>query len=98
MEYSEKFINWGYDNQIGIAKNTEVFFINERLSYKPEYIINNKIFVDVVPDALLTDAYIANCVNFSKSFAQVIVIPVSIINDLDKITIDDIKSKFNINF
>ena len=98
MDYNEKFIDWGYDNNIGVAKNTELFFINTRLSYKPEYIINNKIFVDIVPDAQITEDYISNCINFSKSFAQVIVLPVSILNDLDKITIEDIKSKFNINF
>jgi len=95
MEYNEKFIDWCYNNGLYATQNTEMFFINERASYRPQYIVNNKIFVDIIPDSAFNEKYAENCERFRKSFAPIIIIPVSVIDDLNKITISDINERFN---
>jgi len=98
MGYSKTFSDWCKDNNLHLAQNNEVFFINEKMSYKPEYIINYKIFVDILDDGEYTSEYAAKCERFKDGFAPIILIPHDLVPELHKITINDISERFNLSF
>ena len=42
------FMGWCAKNNLHVAANNEIFFINSRILLKPKFIINNKIHVDLI--------------------------------------------------
>ena len=48
IELNRQFLSWCSKNNLSLKENSEVFFVNERLLMKPEYVINDKIFVDIL--------------------------------------------------
>ena len=93
------FIDWCKDNQIPfIKKNTQIFFISPRVSYTPKFIINYKIFVDIIEDGVYDKQFEEKCLAFTQSFGQIILIPRSILPDLHKLTKNDIINRFEIYF
>ena len=57
IEVNRQFLNWCSTNGLMVKKNQEVFFVNERLLMKPEYIINDSIIRDTVPCDPITKTY-----------------------------------------
>ena len=94
----DNLLEWCKYQNLRIIKNDEVFFVNERLLLKPDYIINGKIFVETPNDFEVTEKYLEMRGLFSKSYGTIMVIPHSVINDMSEITKFDIQNKFNIKF
>jgi hypothetical protein len=89
---------WCNEQGMLITQNNEVFFVDEKLLMKPEYVINKKIYIDLVDDNELTDKYLEFCRLFSSSFGTIIVIPRSALSGITSVTRKDIENRFNIKF
>jgi hypothetical protein len=98
IDYYNTLSNWCGDNGLFVRTNHEVFFINERVLMKPEYIINETVFIDLVDEGQITDKYLGYCELFSKSYGTIIVISREKLDDVKTITKKDIESRFNIKF
>jgi hypothetical protein len=90
--------NWCVGNQLKLRPNPEVFFVNGRTLIKPEFVINNEVYIDLVNDDELTDNYIEYCKAFSRSFGAMIIIKRTEIHNIHNITKEDIENKFDIKF
>jgi len=91
-------IEWCKYQNLRIRKNDEVFFINEKVLVKPDYVINSKVFVDIADDFEITEKYIQIRQDFSKSYGTLIILPKSILLNIMDISKIDIQTKFNIRF
>jgi hypothetical protein len=98
IDYYNLLSNWCGDNGLFVRTNHEVFFINERLLMKPEYIINETVFIDLVDEGQITEKYLGYCELFSKSYGTIIVISRDKLDDIKTITKKDFESRFNIKF
>lgn len=98
MDYYNLLSNWCRDNGLFVRTNHEVFFINERILMKPEYIINETVFIDLVDERQITEKYLGYCELFSKSYGSIIVIPREKLDGIATTTKRDIESRFNIKF
>lgn len=67
VELNRFFLNWCLKNNLNVRVNIETFFVNERFLIKPEYIINNKVFVDVIKNG---ETYNQNDEQNYKAFAN----------------------------
>ena len=90
--------NWCVGNQLKIRPNPEVFFVNGRTLIKPEFVVNNKIYIDLVNDDEVNDNYIEYGKSFSKSFGTMVVIKRSDLINIHNVTKDDLENYFNIKF
>jgi len=91
-------MEWCKYQNLRIKPNDEVFFINERVLVKPEYIINNRIFVDIADEFEVTEKYLQIRKDFSKSYGTIIILPKSVLANIMDISKIDIQIKFNIRF
>jgi hypothetical protein len=90
--------NWCNDNHLSLKQNHEVFFISERVLMKPEYMINNKVYVDLVDPSDLNDKYFEYARLFSLSFGTIILIPRSTVSEINSINKKDMEARFNFKF
>ena len=90
--------NWCIGNQLKLKSNPEVFFVNGRTLIKPEFVINNRVYIDLVNDDEVTENYIEYCKAFSKSFGIIITIRKNYLPNIHDITKKDIEERFNIIF
>lgn len=90
--------NWCVGNQLKLRPNPEVFFVNGRTLIKPEFVINNRVYIDLVNDNELTDNYIEYCKSFSRSFGIMITIKRSEMRNIHNVTKEDIENQYNIKF
>ena len=63
LGFLKSFLNWCLKNDLNVKENTEMFFVNERFLIKPEYIINNKVFVDILKNGEYNETNIDNYKN-----------------------------------
>jgi hypothetical protein len=98
IEYYNQLSSWCGDNGLFVKTNHEVFFINERVLMKPEYVINETVFIDLVNKSQMTQKYMGYCELFSKSYGTIIVIPIEELPKIESITKKDIETRFNIKF
>lgn len=89
-------LKWCNQKNIFIKENSEVFFVDEKLLMRPEFIINNKIYIDLVEDNEMNSKYLEFCRLFSSSFGTLIVIPRNTLPSIINITKNDIEERFNI--
>lgn len=94
----KQFFIWCTHNKITAKLNDESFLINEYTLMKPEFIINNRIYVDLVKQSEITTDYISKCKKFAKSFGTIILFPREMLYDLHLITKSDIELKYDIKF
>ena len=94
---SNYLLNWCNRHRLAIAPNTEVFFVNERALIRPEYIINNKIYIDLV-EGEPSEKYITYCQEFSRSFGTIILISYDTLPEIQNITKEEFELNYNINF
>lgn len=92
------FIDWCHHNHIPVKPNTEVFFVNETALLRPEFIINNNIFVDLIERNQITDRYKEICQEFSMSFGTIILVPFDTLPNIGSVTKEQFESKYNIRF
>lgn len=92
----KRFFIWCTHNKISAKLNDESFLINEYTLMKPEFIINNKIYVDLVKKSEITNEYILKCKRFAKSFGTIILFPREMLHDLYLIDKNDIEDKYDI--
>jgi hypothetical protein len=95
-EAAKSLIDWCETNNLMIYPNSEVFFISENVLMRPEYIINNRTYVDVVEKREITDKYIEYCKLFAKSFGTIVLIPLEEINDIITVNKKDIETYFKV--
>ena len=98
IDYYNQLSAWCRDNGLFVRTNHEVFFINERVLMKPEYVINETVFIDLVDESQITDKYLGYCELFSKSYGTIIVVAKQKLPEIRSITKKDIESRFNIKF
>ena len=98
IELNRQFLSWCSKNNLSVRENPEVFFLNERLLMKPEYIINNNIFVDILKTDEFKEENIDHYQMFAGSFGTLIVIKEEHIWVLDKITKEDLENRYNFTF
>ncbi len=89
---------WCGENRLFVRSNQEVFFINERILMKPEFIINENIYIDIVLAKQIDDKYLKYCELFSQSYGTIIVIPKEIISNITNITKKDLEQAYGIKF
>lgn len=98
IEYYNQLSAWCGDNNLFVRTNHEVFFINERVLMKPEYVINETVFIDLVDKSQITEKYMKYCELFSKSYGTILVIPKEILAEIDTVSKKDIETRFNVKF
>lgn len=91
-------IDWCSVNNIAIKRNSEVFFVNESTLIRPEYVLKNNIFIDLVDKSEINDRYIQICKDFSLSFGIIILMSFDVIPSLTKISKADFEEKYDIKF
>ena len=98
IELSRSFLNWCLKNNLNVKENTEMFFVNERFLIKPEYIINNKVFVDILKNGEYNETNIDNYKNFARGFGTLFVIKEEHILLLENITRGDLEETYKFSF
>jgi hypothetical protein len=65
---------------------------------KPEFVINESVYIDLIEGRKITEKYKGYCELFSKSYGTIIVVPKEVIDNINSVTKKDIETKFNIKF
>jgi hypothetical protein len=98
LSYYHILSDWCGNNGLFVRSNQEVFFISERVLMKPEFVINETIYIDLVEGRKITEKYKSYCELFSKSYGTIIVIPKEKIEEINSVTKKDFENRFNIKF
>lgn len=98
IEVNRQFLNWCSMNGLQVKKNQEVFFVNERLLMKPEYIINDSVFVDVIPTGQFDGSQMVNYQLFANSFGTLIIIKEEDVAQLVNVTRKELEESKNFKF
>ncbi len=98
IELNRQFLSWCSKNNLALKENSEVFFVNERLLMKPEYVINDKIFVDILKTGEFKEENLEFYQTFAESFGTLILIREEHIWSLDDITKGDLEERYNFSF
>lgn len=94
----KEFITWCNRNHLHLRRNEELFFIDEYLVIKPDFIINSKIYVDIIKSNEITDHYLKGCEIFGKSHGILMIIPLDDIQLLNGYTKQQIMEIYDIEF
>jgi hypothetical protein len=84
--------SWCRKNGLFVRTNKESFLVDNRILIRPEFIINETIFIDIMVRRKINSDYKEYCRLFSASFGVIIVIPsdsVHKINQIDKAMFND---------
>ena len=95
---TQYLIDWCRDNGITIKPNSEVFFVNERALIRPEFILKNNIYIDLINQSEITERYMQICKEFSISFGSIILIPFESLLSINEITREMFEERYNIKF
>ena len=98
IELNRHFLSWCGKNNLSVRENPEVFFLNERLLMKPEYIINNNVFVDILKTEEFKEENVDYYKIFAESFGTLIIIKEEHIWGLNDITREDLEKRYNFSF
>ena len=98
IELNRYFLSWCTKNNLSVRENSEVFFVNERLLMRPEYIINNNIFVDILKTDEFKEENVVYYQLFAESFGTLVIIKEEHIWGLNDITKEDLQDRYNFSF
>lgn len=98
IELNRQFLGWCGKNGLSLKENSEVFFINERLLVRPEYIINNNIYVDILKRGEYNPDNMVYYHVFSQSFGTLLIIKEEDIWGLTHITKKELEEKHGFSF
>jgi hypothetical protein len=98
IEHYPILSKWCAKNGLFVRSNQEAFFINERVIMKPQFIINEAIYVDIINEKKITKKYVEYCKIFSQSFGTIIVIPLNFISEINSVTSQQIEGRYSIKF
>lgn len=98
IELNRSFLNWCLKNNLNVKQNAEIFFVNERFLIKPEYVINNKVFVDILKNGEYNETNSDNYKNFAQGFGTLILIKEEHIWLLENITRADLEETYKFSF
>lgn len=98
IELNRQFLGWCSRNKLFVKENPEVFFVNEHLLMKPEYVINNTIYVDILKTGEFKEENLLYYQAFAESFGTLIIIREEYIWTLDQITKEDLEKRYNFSF
>ncbi len=91
-------IDWCNANHIAIRRNNEVFFVNESTLVRPEYVLKNNIFIDLVNKSEINERYIQICKDFSLSFGSIILMSFESLPNINGITKEMFEQRYDIKF
>lgn len=98
IELNRSFLNWCLKNNLSVKQNLEIFFVNERFLIKPEYIVNNKVFVDIIKNGDYDENNFQNYKLFATSFGTLILIKEEHLWLLNNITKKDLEETYKFSF
>ena len=98
IELNRQFLNWCSTNDLSVKKNQEVFFVNERILMKPEYIINDSVYVDLIPTGQFNEEDVYSYILFASSFGTLIIIKEENIHYLNDITSKELEEAKKFKF
>lgn len=98
IELNRQFLGWCSKNKLSVRENPEVFFVNEHLLMKPEYVINNSVYVDILKTGEFKEENLPYYKSFSESFGTLIIIREEHISSLDQITKEDLTERYDFSF
>lgn len=98
IELNRQFLGWCSKNQLSLKENSEVFFVNERLLMKPEYIVNDKVFIDILKTGEFKEENLPYYQIFAESFGTLIIIKEEDIWTLDQISKEDLEKRYSFSF
>lgn len=98
IELNRQFLGWCSKNQLSLKENSEVFFVNERLLMKPEYIVNDKVFIDILKTGEFKEENLPYYQVFAESFGTLIIIKEEDIWTLDQISKEDLEKRYSFSF
>jgi hypothetical protein len=98
IELNRSFLNWCNKNNLHVKENVEIFFVNERFLIKPEYIINNRVFVDIIKGNEYNEANFQNYKSFAQGFGTLILIKEEHLWLLNDITKKDLEETYKFSF
>lgn len=92
------FIDWCTNQRLLVKYNEEVFFVDEKFLIKPEFIVNNRVYIDIINENDITPLYLGFCERFAMSFGAIMVIPENIINEFNDINKKTLETHFDFKF
>ena len=98
IELNRQFLGWCSKNQLSLKENSEVFFGDERLLMKPEYIVNDKVFIDILKTGEFKEENLPYYQVFAESFGTLIIIKEEDIWTLDQISKEDLEKRYSFSF
>lgn len=94
----EKLQEWCNNNALTLKENKEAFFINERAILTPDFIINDKVFIEIFDDlSYLNENQIEYRKYFSKSYGPLLCLTTMSLDTIDQITKKDIENYYHIS-
>lgn len=98
IELNRQFLAWCSKNKLSVKDNPEVFFVNEHLLMRPEYVINNSVYVDILKTGEFNEDNLPFYQIFAESFGTLIIIREEYIWSLDQITKEELEERYNFSF
>lgn len=97
MENKRLLIDWCNKNKILIKPTDYMFIIDNTITLKPSFILNYRTYVDFITTSdIMTDKLREAYKSFQASYGNIIVLPIDIMPELDKISRVDLSEKFGI--
>lgn len=95
MDYRKLLVDWCNENKILIKSADHMYFINDTITLKPSFILNYRTYVDFINSSdMMTDTLREAYKSFQSSYGNIIVLPIDIMPELNKITRDDLCERF----
>jgi len=96
MEDISLFNKWALKYNLKCETNKQTFPFN---TFYPEFIINDKIYIDIYEDWEISEDYFNICEAFKNRHGIIIMIPIDGLSELfNYVTPEDIENKFDIKF
>lgn len=89
---------WCKNNGLFVKTNHEIFFVDEKTLMKPDFVVNEKVYIDLNEHKKINEKYKYICQRFSNSYGTIIIIPKENIDEILNVTKKDICERFGITF
>lgn len=96
IELNRRFVGWCTREGVSVKSNDEVFFVDDKMLIRPEYLLNDVIYVDILKVGEFNPDNIRYYQQFANSFGTIILIKEEHMSELDDITKDHLIDKHGI--
>lgn len=98
MDHKKLLVEWCNQNKILIKPTDYMFFIDDTITLKPSFILNYRTYVDFINSSDMMNDKLSNAYkSFQSSYGNIIVLPIDMMGDLNKITGHDLSEKFDLS-